>query len=68
MVAIKEDGDLDLTEIQSLLERVAQSIHQQPNRVKYVMNNFVTCRATSHSNTNQTPRFCCRCEWLSPQF
>ncbi len=41
MVAIKEDADLDLAEIKSLLERVAKTIHQQPNRVKYVMNGFV---------------------------
>jgi 3-methyladenine DNA glycosylase AlkD len=41
MVAIKEDADLDLAEIKSLLQRVANSIHQQPNRVKYVMNSFV---------------------------
>ncbi|CAN5540228.1 DNA alkylation repair protein [soil metagenome] len=41
MVAIKEDVDLDLAEIKSLLQRVAKSIHQQPNRVKYVMNSFV---------------------------
>ena len=41
MVAIKDDADLDLAEIKSLLERVAKSIHQQPNRVKYVMNSFV---------------------------
>ena len=41
MVAIKEDADLDLDEIKSLLQRVAKSIPQQPNRVKYVMNSFV---------------------------
>lgn len=41
MVAIKEDAGLDLAEIKSLLQRVAKSIHQQPNRVKYVMNSFV---------------------------
>jgi 3-methyladenine DNA glycosylase AlkD len=41
MVAIKEDADLDLAEIKSLLQRVAKSIHQQPNRVKYVMNSFI---------------------------
>jgi len=41
MVAIKEDADLDLAEIKALLQRVAKSIHQQPNRVKYVMNGFV---------------------------
>jgi 3-methyladenine DNA glycosylase AlkD len=41
LVAITEDADLDLAEIKSLLGRVAKSIHQQPNRVKYVMNGFV---------------------------
>jgi len=41
MVAIKQDADLDLAEIKSLLQRVAKTIHQQPNRVKYVMNGFV---------------------------
>ena len=41
LVAIKEDADLDLAEIKTLLQRVAKSIHQQPNRVKYVMNGFV---------------------------
>jgi len=41
MVAIMEDADLDLAEIKSLLQRVAKTIHQQPNRVKYVMNGFV---------------------------
>src|SRR5262245_1714465 len=41
LAAIKEDADLDLAEIQSLLQRVAKSIHQQPDRVKYVMNGFV---------------------------
>src|SRR6185436_4191838 len=41
LVAIKEDAELDLAEIKSLLQRVAKSIHDQPNRVKYVMNGFV---------------------------
>ena len=41
MVAIKEDADLDLTEIKSLLQRAAKSIHQQPDRIKCVMNSFV---------------------------
>ena len=41
LVATKEDADLDLPEIKSLLQRVAKSIHQQPNRVKYAMNGFV---------------------------
>lgn len=41
IVAITEDADLDLAEIKSLLQRVAKSIHEQPIRVKYVMNGFV---------------------------
>lgn len=41
LVAIKEDADLDLAEIKSLLQRVAKTIRQQPNRVRYVMNSFV---------------------------
>src|SRR6185436_5785984 len=41
LVAVKEDADLDLAEIKGLLARVAKTIHQQPNRVKYVMNSFV---------------------------
>ncbi|MBC8107920.1 MAG: DNA alkylation repair protein [Anaerolineae bacterium] len=41
LVAITEDADLDLGEIKSLLGSVAKSIHQQPDRVKYVMNSFV---------------------------
>ena len=45
MVAIMEDADLDLAEIKALLQRVAKSIHHQPNRVKYVMNSFVVAVA-----------------------
>ena len=41
IVAIKEDADLDLAEIKSLLQRVAKSIHQQPDRLKWAMNGFV---------------------------
>ena len=41
MAAIKEDSDLDLAEIKSLLQRAAESIHQQPDRLKYAMNNIV---------------------------
>ena len=41
LVAVKEDSELDLAEIKKLLQRIAKTIHQQPNRVKYVMNAFV---------------------------
>lgn len=41
LVAIKQDAELDVTEIKSLMKRVAKSIHKEPNRVKYVMNSFM---------------------------
>ncbi|MFO0891939.1 MAG: DNA alkylation repair protein [Isosphaeraceae bacterium] len=41
VVSIREDGDLDLGVLKGLLRRVAETIHQQPNRVRYVMNGFV---------------------------
>jgi 3-methyladenine DNA glycosylase AlkD len=41
LVAIKDDADLDLDEITGLVERVQDTIHQQPNRVRYLMNGFV---------------------------
>jgi 3-methyladenine DNA glycosylase AlkD len=41
LVAIKDDSELDLAALKRLLQRVEQTIHQQPNRVRYVMNSFV---------------------------
>jgi len=41
LVAIKDDSELDLNELRQLLERVQQTIHEQPNRVRYSMNSFV---------------------------
>lgn len=41
LVSIKPDEDLDLPALESLLQRVATTIHQQPNRVRYQMNGFV---------------------------
>ncbi len=41
LVAHKDDNELDMTELRQLLQRVQKSIHQQPNRVRYVMNGFV---------------------------
>ena len=41
LVAITDDSQLDLTELKQLLQRVQKTIHQQPNRVRYVMNGFV---------------------------
>ncbi len=45
LVAIKEDDELDVPAIKKLLQRVQKTIHDQPNRVKYVMNNFVIATA-----------------------
>jgi 3-methyladenine DNA glycosylase AlkD len=41
LVATRDDADLDVAELKKLLERVAKTIHQQPNRVRHCMNGFV---------------------------
>lgn len=41
IVATKEDAELDLEEIQRLLDRVVEQVHTAPNKVRYVMNQFV---------------------------
>jgi len=41
LVAIKDDGELDLPELKRLLERVQREIHQAPDVVRYQMNAFV---------------------------
>jgi 3-methyladenine DNA glycosylase AlkD len=41
LVAIRADDELDLAEIRALLSRVQKTIHDQPNRVRHTMNNFV---------------------------
>jgi 3-methyladenine DNA glycosylase AlkD len=41
LVAITDDSELDLAELKKLLQRVQKTIHQQPNRVRAVMNGFV---------------------------
>ena len=41
LVAIRDDAELNLAELRQLLQRVQQTIHQQPNRVRSVMNGFV---------------------------
>ena len=42
VVALKDDSDLDIEELKKLLAQVQKTIHQQPNRVRFVMNGFVT--------------------------
>ncbi len=46
LVAIRDDAELDLTELKQLLQRVQKTIHEQPNRVRYVMNGFVIAVGT----------------------
>jgi 3-methyladenine DNA glycosylase AlkD len=41
LVSIKDDSELDLTELKRLLERVRKNIHQAPDDVRYQMNFFV---------------------------
>jgi 3-methyladenine DNA glycosylase AlkD len=41
LVALKEDSELDMAELKQLLKRIQKTIHQQPNRVRYAMNNFM---------------------------
>jgi 3-methyladenine DNA glycosylase AlkD len=41
LVTIKADEELDLQELSKLLKQVEKDIHKAPNRVRYVMNNFV---------------------------
>ena len=41
LIAVKPDEELDFGALQKLLERVRKTIHQQPNRVRSAMNQFV---------------------------
>ena len=41
LVALKEDNELDLTELKSLLRRVPKTIHKAPDAVRYAMNSFL---------------------------
>ena len=41
LVSIKDDAELDLAELKRLLRRVQQTIHKEPDLVRYQMNSFV---------------------------
>jgi hypothetical protein len=41
LVALKEDSELDIITLKSLLERVRKTINQAPHRARYAMNGFV---------------------------
>jgi len=46
LVSIKPDDELDLPALKRLLARVAKTIHNRPNRVRYAMNGFVIALAS----------------------
>ena len=46
LVAIKDDAELDMTELKHLLTRVEKTIHDTPNCVRYAMNSFVISLGT----------------------
>ena len=41
LVALVDDQELDVVQLRKLLKQVEQNIHDQPNRVRSAMNNFV---------------------------
>lgn len=41
LVSIKDDAELDVAGLKKLLQRVAKTIHQSPNHVRYQMKGFV---------------------------
>lgn len=46
LVALQSDERLDVLELKRLLQRVRKTIHQQPNFVRYAMNDFVIAVGT----------------------
>lgn len=46
VLAVSDDEDLDLDEIEGLLNRIAEKIHTAPNKVRYTMNSFVIAVGT----------------------
>lgn len=41
LLSLKPDGQLDIPAIKQLMERVKDTIHTAPNRVRYTMNSFI---------------------------
>jgi len=41
IVSMKDDADLDLKKLKSMMDHIAKTIHEQPNRVRYTMNGFI---------------------------
>lgn len=47
LVSITPDTALDIDALSALLDRVEETIHQAPNRVRYTMNSFVIAAGTA---------------------
>lgn len=41
LLALKPDSEIDTKEVKAMLSRIEKTIHQAPNRVRYVMNGYV---------------------------
>jgi len=41
IATLKDDADLDIKKLKSMMDQVGKTIHDQPNRVRYTMNGFV---------------------------
>ena len=41
IATLKDDSDLDIKKLKSMIDQVGKTIHDQPNRVRYAMNGFV---------------------------
>ncbi|QDV51692.1 DNA alkylation repair protein [Gimesia fumaroli] len=54
LISIKDDSELDLPEIKQLLKQIEQTIHEQPNMVRYAMNNFVISTGCYISSLTKT--------------
>jgi 3-methyladenine DNA glycosylase AlkD len=54
VLSLKEDKELDISKIKSLLARVEKEIHSAQNRVRYTMNGFVISVAAYVSELSET--------------
>ncbi|MFO0977742.1 MAG: hypothetical protein U0996_15170 [Planctomycetaceae bacterium] len=69
LVAIKDDAELDIETLTTLIQRVESDIHTERNRIRYAMNSFliaVGCHVKGLINL-QSPRGeeLAQCLWMS---
>lgn len=53
-ISIKKDEELDLDHIYKTMENVTKCIHDEEDRVKYTMNNFIICAGSYISSLTDT--------------